>query len=55
LRRTDVRIAKPLRIDTMRAELSYTVQSLEGESTVFLPSKNMAAGLRSFVQLKLEI
>ncbi len=54
-RRTDVRIAKSMRIQDVRAELSYTVQSLEGTHPFFLVRKDMAVGLRSFVQLKLEM
>jgi len=54
-RRTDVRVGMPVRVGDVRAELSYTVQSLEGAHPVFLVREPMQLGLRSFVQLKMEL
>lgn len=53
--RTDVRLAYPFRLHNMRAELSCTAQSIQGDQPTFLTSKQFLAPRRSFVQLKLEI
>lgn len=53
--RTDVRLAYPFRIHNMRAELSCTAQSIQGNQPTFLTSRQFQAPRRSFVQLKVAI
>lgn len=54
-RRTDVRLAYPFRMGGTKAEVSFTVQSAEGDRPFFLPSKGFELGRRSFVNLRLEL
>ncbi len=52
--RTDVRIARALRIGDTKAEIAFVMQSAEGDQPFFLPSKGFESPRRSFVNLTLE-
>jgi len=54
-RRTDVRLAYPLRVGAGKAELAFTVQSLEGDRPFFLIRRNFELARKSFVTLRMEM
>lgn len=53
--RTDVRLACPFRIGTSKAELAFTVQSVEGDRSFFLTRRNFELARKSFVTLRVEM
>jgi len=52
--RTDVRLARALRIGDTKAEIAFVMQSAEGDQPFFLPSKGFESPRRSFVNLTVE-
>lgn len=53
-RQTDVRLAYPFRLGATKAEVAFTVQSLEGDRPFFLLRKDFELGRKCFVNLRLE-
>jgi iron complex outermembrane receptor protein len=54
-RRTDVRLAYPFKVQTTRAEVSFTYQSIEGDRPAFLTRYDFKAPRRGFVQFRMEL
>lgn len=52
--RTDVRLARALRIGDTKAEIAFVMQSAEGDQPFFLPQKGFESPRRSFVNLTVE-
>jgi iron complex outermembrane receptor protein len=52
--RTDVRLARALRIGDAKAEIAFVMQSAEGDQPFFLPSAGFESPRRTFVNLTME-
>lgn len=53
--RTDVRLAYPFRIGATKAELAFTVQSVEGDRPFFLVRRNFELARKTFLTLRMEM
>lgn len=54
-RRTDVRLAYPFHIGSSKAELAFTLQSVEGKRPFFLTRRNFELPRKAFVNLRMEL